>query len=49
MAISIRLTTVILSSDNCQTKKRQLSDEKTTIVRRKFNSCQTINYLHKPT
>lgn len=30
----IRLTIVVLSSDNCQTKKKQLSDESSTIVRR---------------
>ena len=30
----IRLTIVVLSSDNCQTKKKQLSDESSTTVRR---------------
>ena len=30
----IRLTTVSFSSNNCQTKKKQLSDESLTIVRR---------------
>uniref|UniRef100_UPI003AB1EEA8 hypothetical protein n=1 Tax=Bacteroides sp. TaxID=29523 RepID=UPI003AB1EEA8 len=30
----IRLTIVVLSSDNCQTKKKQLSDESSTTVSR---------------
>ncbi|CAG9912520.1 hypothetical protein BOVAB4_2281 [Bacteroides ovatus] len=34
MATTIRLTTVILSSDSCQTKKQQLSDASSTAVRR---------------
>ena len=34
----IRLTIVVLSSDNCQTKKKQLSDESSTTVRR-INLC----------
>ena len=34
----IRLTAVILSSDNCQTKKKQLPDESSTTVRR-INLC----------
>ncbi len=28
----IRLTAVSFSSDNCQTKKKQLSDESSTVV-----------------
>ncbi|MCZ2714144.1 hypothetical protein O1509_14780, partial [Bacteroides ovatus] len=34
MATTIRLTTVILSSDSCQTKKQQLSDASSTAVSR---------------
>jgi len=42
----IRLTAVILSSDNCQTKKKQLPDESSTTVRRKFNNCQTNKFMY---
>ena len=38
----IRLTIVELSSDNCQTKKKQLSDESSTTVRR-INLCMMIH------
>ena len=34
----IRLTAVILSSDNCQTKE--------TTARRKFNNCQTNKFMY---
>ena len=37
------------TSHSCYSFVSQLSDERITVVRRKFNSCQTINYLHKPT
>ncbi|WP_195355352.1 hypothetical protein [Bacteroides ovatus] len=40
----IRLTAVSFSSDNCQTKEQQLSDE--TIVRRKNNNCQTNKSMY---
>ena len=36
----IRLATVSFSSDNCQTKKKQLSDESSTTVRR-IKLCMT--------
>nr|DAK33492.1 MAG TPA: hypothetical protein [Caudoviricetes sp.] len=42
MATTIRLTTVILSSDSCQTKKQQLSDASSTVVRR------LIIYINQP-
>ncbi|MFS2530788.1 MULTISPECIES: hypothetical protein [Bacteroides] len=42
MATTIRLTTVTLSSDSCQTKKQQLSDASSTAVRR------LIIYINQP-
>ena len=42
----IRLTAVPFSSDNCQTKEQQLSDESSTTVRRKFNNCQTNKSMY---
>ena len=42
----IRLTAVSFSSDNCQTKEQQLSDESSTTVRRKFNNCQTNKSIY---
>ena len=42
----IRLTAVSFSSDNCQTKEQQLSDESSTTVRRKFNNCQTNKFMY---